>query len=75
MNDKPDPTGGCPKSELNSEGKERLKVELIAYEGKVVVDFGGEIKRIAMDPKEAIALAEGLIKTAQDAQSSILGKP
>jgi hypothetical protein len=57
-------TGNFPDGKLNPEDEGELRAAVGIGEGHVIVNFGKAIGWLALNPEEAIAFAELLIKKA-----------
>lgn len=66
-NGKPGPTGKYPQGKMNKQDEGELQIKIGTSDGKVIIEFGTEIKWLGFGPKEAADFAMMLIKNARNA--------
>ena len=62
------PTGEFPEGKLREDDEGEIVIKVGEYQGKVVMDFGTEVKWIGMNAKQAAEIGRGLLKHAQKIQ-------
>lgn len=69
MAKKTGPTGEFPQGKMHEEDEGELGISIgHTAEGKIVIDMGKPVAWLGMDPEEARAFAEGLMKHAAEAE-------
>jgi len=58
------PTGRFPRGKLTSDDEGELRLAITHQAGKVIVDFGGPVAWIGLDPADVRQLAEALLEHA-----------
>jgi hypothetical protein len=62
----PGPTGKFPQGKLTPTDEGEIKIAIGSVDGKVVVDFGKPVAWIGFDPERARAVADALLKHANE---------
>lgn len=65
----PGPTGEFPEGRLNEHDEGELMIGLVAHKGKVVLNFATPVAWLALNPNQAIQIANVLIEKAKALQS------
>lgn len=75
MNDTPKtpgPTGEFPDGQWDPTDEGELAIGITTAKGKVVINFGTEVRWLGLQPQEAVDLAEKLIESARKASTEPL---
>lgn len=60
-------TGEFPQGKMNEDDEGELRLAVATRDGKVIIVFGASVAWMAMPPEDAKALAECIIKHADEA--------
>ncbi len=64
------PTGQFPRGKLTKDDRGQIGIRVTAVDGTVVIDFGKPTSWIGFPPEDARALAESLVKFANEIEGA-----
>lgn len=63
----PGPTGDFPDGQLGPDDAGALALSVGVVEGRIVVDFGKDVRWLGLEPAQAYGLAQALLEAARRA--------